>query len=73
MNRNMLTKEKLASSIMVTCPTCKNLLHAEAEDLQLHGNLPVQGIQTSNYYFYIVCPACHTRVIIPPESWPTEN
>lgn len=69
----MLTNEKLASSIMVRCPLCKNLLNAEAEDLQLQGNLPVQVGQTSNYYFYIKCPACHTRVIIPPESWPTEN
>ncbi|MBR6612897.1 MAG: hypothetical protein IKK93_11860 [Campylobacter sp.] len=45
---------------------CKRLLEAGAEDLQLEGRIT----QENNYYFYIKCPACHARVIIPPESWP---
>lgn len=65
----MSTNEKLASSIRVRCSICRRLLEAGAEDLQLEGRVSKEN----NYYFYIKCPACHARVIIPPESWPTEN
>lgn len=61
-----MPKENLASSIRVRCSVCRRLLEAGAEDLQLEGRIT----QENNYYFYIKCPACHARVIIPPESWP---
>lgn len=64
----MKNNEILAPSIQVGCSNCKCILQAGIEDLFIEGEIR----PNSNFYFYIKCPICNTRIIIPPEDWPTE-